>query len=329
MHSHLAHLPPLGSRLLSPLRYPGAKRRLAHYIAQTLSLNAFRPSLYVEPFAGGASVALQLLAGDCVDRIGLVDIDPLVAAFWKTVFDDSEWLCAQVRSIEITLDRWKRFKARVPKSQRQRALACLFLNRTSFSGIMAPGAGPLGGWEQVSEYDLGCRFPREKLITRIEAAANLADRVEFVWNVSWRQALHLLRKTGRLTSETFIYLDPPFFNKADRLYTYYFEERDHELLRDSLVDLQVPWLLSYDSPARVEELYSTHNRRPTQVELLYSTARDGGISVAREAVLTNLDSLPTESRLWRKSAEWRAARSTSPRIGNLGSKARLKSLGVA
>ena len=44
--------------ILSPLRYPGSKRRLAVYIAETLRLNGLQPKLFVEPFAGGASVAL-------------------------------------------------------------------------------------------------------------------------------------------------------------------------------------------------------------------------------------------------------------------------------
>lgn len=47
--------------IISPLRYPGAKRRLSGYIAETLKLNSLRPKLLVEPFAGGLSVALQLL----------------------------------------------------------------------------------------------------------------------------------------------------------------------------------------------------------------------------------------------------------------------------
>ena len=67
--------------ILSPLRYPGAKRRLSGYIAEAFRLNGARPALFVEPFAGGASVALQLLEDDLVDEIALGDRDPLVASF--------------------------------------------------------------------------------------------------------------------------------------------------------------------------------------------------------------------------------------------------------
>lgn len=295
--------------LLSPLRYPGAKRRLAGYISRALALNALRPSLYVEPFAGGASVALQLLRDDRVEKVGLVDRDPLVASFWKTVFCDHEWLCRQIEQIDISLERWKRFRDSRPLSTRAQALACLFLNRTSFSGILAPSAGPLGGWSQQSEYDIGCRFPRKTLVRRIKQAACYADKVAFVWNLSWKQALGRLTVSPRSKRSLFFYFDPPFFYKADRLYTYYFEDRDHLKLRDALIDLRAPWVLSYDSLARVQELYETTKRQPAQLELLYSASRNGGISVAREVLLSNLSHLPEEQRLWRRSAEWRAIRS--------------------
>jgi len=60
--------------ILSPLRYPGGKLWLANYIEQTFEVNNLRPSLFVEPFAGGASIALALLTADKVREIGLIDM---------------------------------------------------------------------------------------------------------------------------------------------------------------------------------------------------------------------------------------------------------------
>ena len=92
-----------GEPLLSPLRYPGSKRRLVQYLQATLDLNDLHPSLLVEPFAGGASVALQLLCDGLVDRIGLADVDPLITGFWECVFFDTDWLVEVVDEIEVTL----------------------------------------------------------------------------------------------------------------------------------------------------------------------------------------------------------------------------------
>lgn len=55
--------------LLSPLRYPGSKRRLVNFIKKTLELNSLHPQVYVESFVGGGSVALQLLQNNQVDKI--------------------------------------------------------------------------------------------------------------------------------------------------------------------------------------------------------------------------------------------------------------------
>src|SRR5438270_12640745 len=71
--------------VLSPLRYPGAKRRLLPYIIDFLRNHDLSPDLFFEPFAGGAGVSLQLLADGLVQSIGLADSDPLVAGFWHTV----------------------------------------------------------------------------------------------------------------------------------------------------------------------------------------------------------------------------------------------------
>ena len=45
--------PSRNKTVMSPLRYPGSKRRLVDYIKESLRINNFQPSLYVEPFVGG------------------------------------------------------------------------------------------------------------------------------------------------------------------------------------------------------------------------------------------------------------------------------------
>lgn len=294
--------------ILSPLRYPGSKRRLAGYIKRALELNDLRPSLFVEPFAGGASVALQLLNDGVVDSIGLIELDPLVAAFWKTAFFDADWLVHKIQTVEVTLERWYALKAEVPDGIRERALACLFLNRTSFSGILAPSSGPIGGRQQQSQYQLDCRFPRETLIRRIRQAEALKDRVAFIWNLPWTNGLARIRQMqqrGRLPANIFYYLDPPFFEKADRLYTYFFRPSDHIRLRDTILDLDEWWILSYDSIEHVNDLYADAEESAAHVEVLYSTSMGGGTRTAREVIISNLPQLPSEVRLWRQAREWK------------------------
>jgi DNA adenine methylase len=237
--------------ILSPLRYPGGKRRLVPYVATTLHVNALRPALLVEPFAGGASVALELLSLGFVERVALGDLDPYVAAFWQTVFEDTDWLCAQVESIPIDLETWERMKATNFTGRRQRALACLYLNRTSFNGALHRRAGPIGGKNATSSYEIGCRFPRERLVQRIRACAALADRVELVVA---DEAMNLVKRTRELARkrdwQVFFYLDPPFWAKSQYLYRRALTENMHRRLAASLRWVDDPYLLSYDPAPR-------------------------------------------------------------------------------
>ena len=267
-----------------------------------MTVNGLHPSLYIEPFAGGASVALGLLQKGLVEQVILSDIDPWIASFWQTVFWDTEWLIEQIRKTPITLDEWKRLKQSQPQSVRQQAWTCLFLNRTSFSGILRPEVGPLGGRAQTSPYQIDCRFPRQTLIKRIQQIATFRDKVYAVWNLSWEDTFARIaekQREGELpTNGVFYYLDPPFFEKAEALYRYYFRRRDHERLRDALLNLEQKWLLSYDSAEQVETLYgqaiasSTNGAKQSAVELLYSLSKLKERKRGKEIILSNLAILP-------------------------------------
>lgn len=288
--------------LLSPLRYPGSKKRLASLICDSLKANGLTPQLYVEPFVGGASVALNLLEEGLVEQVVLMDIDPLVASFWKAVFNDVDWLLEQIETIPITLEQWKYFKHSVPTDFRSQAMACLFLNRTSFSGILEPGAGPLGGMSQKSSYPIACRFPRRTLIDRILQITRYRERILGVWCCSWDAGIQHIRQAqleGSLPNQhVFFYFDPPFFEKAERLYRFVFKHEDHVLLRNFILELDDPWLLSYDAADEFEELYGeailqhTNGTHKQHFELLYTTARQQNPRIAREVILSNLPHLP-------------------------------------
>jgi DNA adenine methylase len=280
--------PDRASPLLSALRYPGSKRRLLPYIRRVLEHNELRPALLVEPFAGGASVALEALHEGLVRSIGLVDRDPLVASFWRTVFFDTDWLVDRILRLRVSLRQWQRLRTAPARTHRERALACLFLNRTSFSGILATRAGPIGGRKQVSEYTLDCRFPRRTLVRRIRQASSYRDQVRFVWCGTWQSTLARIRRCqarGTLPDDICYYFDPPFFEKADRLYRFYFRERDHRSFRDALPQLSDPWILSYDVAPLLDDLYDGTPWERVIVPLIYSMPSRS----AQEAVLSNLE----------------------------------------
>jgi DNA adenine methylase len=296
-----------GSRtVLSPLRYPGGKRRLVPYIRAALEANELKPALFVEPFAGGASVALELAATGAVEQIALADSDPYVAAFWQTVFFDGDWLCKQIEQAEVSLAEWERIKKTGFRAIRQMAYACLFLNRTSFNGALHRRAGPIGGKEQTSDYAIDCRFPRERLVQRVRACEALASagKVRVVAEANALDFVARLRKeASKEEKKLFFYFDPPFWAKSQTLYRPSFAEADHKALASALRYLKEPYLLSYDPAPEIAALYS-YARRET-VELLYTATQRSAYS---ELVITNLTELPLDTRLWRTNGEWRALR---------------------
>jgi len=279
--------------LRSPLRYPGSKRRLCEYIAEILKFNEMKPSLFVEPFAGGASVSLYLMSMGLVDKIGLGEKDPLIAYFWKTVFHDTDWLIEQLDSIDISLKTWNKLKRKKHKNQRDYAIACIFLNRTSFSGILHSGAGPIGGQAQRSDYKIDCRFRLKEIKRRIKTAGEYADNVEFIWKRDWKQTINTVEKKRKgKKGSVFYYLDPPFYNKGKHLYNYYFTNRQHKAMCEFVGSLKTPWLISYDHADAIIEMYSANGFPHKPIEVIYSAATATGSHSASEVILTNRKAPP-------------------------------------
>lgn len=263
---------------LSPLRYPGSKRQLIPLFEKLITANSPVPQLFVEPFAGGASVGLHLIADGWVDRLLLADSDPLLASFWEVACFDPHWLVDAMWDTPVTVAKWSHFRDNPVRSKRDRALACLFLNRTSFSGILHEQAGPLGGWDQASDYKIDCRFPKNTLEQRILHIGKLADNgfIEDVWHADYRDTIGLVRRRqGYKENRIWLYLDPPFYAKSQKLYRDSFSENDHQTLARLVTRLSGRWVLSYDFHPEIEELYlqeSATSHEVKVVECLYKAS---------------------------------------------------------
>ena len=90
----------------TPLRYPGGKGKLAAYIKRLMSTNRLLDGDYIEPFAGGAAVALELLFHEYVSRIHINDLSRPVYAFWYSVLNRTDALCQLIRDTPRTVEAW-------------------------------------------------------------------------------------------------------------------------------------------------------------------------------------------------------------------------------
>lgn len=249
----------------SPLRYPGGKARLAGYIQSIFVQNNLEGGTYVEPYAGGASVALQLLFSGVASHIHINDLDPSIFAFWHSVVTRGERFCECIQKAPLTIDEWHRQRDIYRSGTTDlfsRGFATFYLNRTNRSGII-DGAGVIGGQKQAGKYKMDARFPKDTLIRRIRRIMELSDHID----VSNLDALELLQLVDG-KPQTFVYLDPPYFKKADRLYANFYQPEDHKMVRDAVAKLSVNWAVSYDAHNEIRELY--RNFEGLQYPLQYS-----------------------------------------------------------
>lgn len=223
---------------------------MAPFVAQLLEAQPRRSSIYVEPFAGGAGVALRLLHDEYVDEVVLNDLDAGIAAFWRSVFDQSTELIELVSSCSPSLDEWhrqRRVYVQKAASDLELGFATLFLNRTNRSGILT--ARPIGGLEQTGRWSLGARWKPAQLVDRIRRVARYSTRVTICEDDGIAVTTRYLRD-----SETFVYADPPYIAKADGLYLDTLGREDHQRLAATLRGAD-RWLLTYDTDPVVRELY--------------------------------------------------------------------------
>jgi DNA adenine methylase len=183
-------LEPLPARRLvhyTPLRYPGGKGKLAAYIKALIKENQLLDGEYVEPYAGGAAIALELLFHEYVSRVHINDFSRPVFAFWNSILNHTDKFCRLVRDTPLTLtsrDAQKRiFMNQDEADDLTLGFATFFLNRTNRSGIL--NGGIIGGRDQTGPWKIGARFNRDELIYRIQSIAKMKQRVRLTAWTRW------------------------------------------------------------------------------------------------------------------------------------------------
>jgi DNA adenine methylase len=274
----------------SPLRYPGGKRKVANFVKLLFLDNELTGGEYVEPYAGGASVALALLFESYASHIHINDIDRSVHAFWRTVLDDTDELCKRIRDTKVTITEWHRQRAVQAADdvyEIDLAFSTFFMNRCNRSGIITGGI--IGGKQQTGGWKLDARYNKEDLIRRIEKVARFRSRI----SLTDEDAHDFLSTWTTSPGEaTFIYLDPPYYVKGEGLYENFYEHAHHVAIAKRVRQLKTPWLVSYDAAPEILELYPRAASR--RYNLSYSAAdRYSGREVmffSRHMVVPDVDS---------------------------------------
>jgi DNA adenine methylase len=257
------------SSFFTPLRYPGGKGKLALFIKAVLEANDLNDVTYVEPYAGGAGIAFELLFHGYAKQVLINDISRSVSCFWHSILHETDAFCDLIDECKVDMRTWRE-QRRIHTNPSgftdlEIGFATFFLNRTNRSGIL--DAGVIGGQKQLGPWKLDARFNKNTLVARIKAIAAMKERIE----VSRMDALDFLRTVnGRLPASSLVYLDPPYFKKGQELYTHSYDFSDHADVAYLTPDLlrHRNWIVSYDDVPEVRALY--HGYRSITYSLAYS-----------------------------------------------------------
>ncbi len=243
----------------TPLRYPGGKGRLSQCVADIMDANGLTGGHYVEPYAGGSAVALTLLMLEYASHVHINDLNRSVHAFWHAVLNDTDQLCARIRSRRVSMTEWHR-QREVQKDTDAEPLdlaySTFFLNRTNRSGIVLGGV--IGGKNQDGPWKINARYNKVDLLQRIERIAALRHHI----TLHNMDAVELIKNVlPSIPRRSMVYLDPPYYVKGKGLYEDHYQHADHAAVAQRVATLKQHWLVSYDNVPEIRKLYSNYRCR--------------------------------------------------------------------
>lgn len=238
----------------SPLRYPGGKYKLYDYIAETVKANGC--TTYIEPFCGGAALAIELLLKKVVKRIIINDYDYTIYCFWNSILNNTDAFIHKIETTNVTIDEWN-YQKEIRENaeyygELELGFSTFFLNRTNRSGIIDK-AGPIGGKNQDGNYLIDCRFNKTTLIKQIKRIAAHKSDIK-LYNM---EALDFIDEVILKTKKSFIFFDPPYYGKGPGLYTNFYSHGDHVNLSNHIINKlkNRKWIVTYDNVNAIKSMY--------------------------------------------------------------------------
>ena len=239
----------------SPFRYPGGKTWFVPTFKRWITRMYPKPSILVEPFAGGGIISLTALFENLVQKTVMVELDDDIAAVWEAVVNgDAEWLANRVLTFKLTKESVLREIEKTPKTGREKAFQTILKNRTFHGGILAEGSGLL----KYGENGKGIRsrwYPRT-LATRLLNLNYVASKIDFRCD----NGLKVMQEFAT-NPDAVYFIDPPYTaggkKAGKRLYKHC--DLDHERLFAVCESLKGDFLMTYDNAEEVKRMAREHS----------------------------------------------------------------------
>jgi len=248
---------------MSFFRYPGGKSKLQEQIQKKIAERLTDDIEYREPFFGGGSIGLQLLANKKTKNLWVNDKDIGIACLWTAVIKYQEDFKDRISEFEPSVQDFFDFRGElttISSMPKQRAKIVdigfkkLAIHQISYSGLGTKSGSPLGGIEQKSAYKINCRWSPAYICKKID---NLHKQLETIQiRDDGCSNLDFIELIEDDSCEGLLYLDPPYYEKGGDLYQHFFTREDHERLAAALKQTKQAWVLSYDDCKEIRELYN-------------------------------------------------------------------------
>lgn len=254
----------------SPLRYPGGKGKILSFMIDLIKLNKLENIEYIEPYAGGAAVAVGLLLNNMVSQIHINDSDKAIYAFWDSVLNYTNEFIQKIEETPITVEEWRIQKSIYNNIEQYSVLdigfSAFFLNRCNRSGVLKGGI--IGGYEQNGKWKIDARFNKTELISRIKRIAEYKEKIH-LYN---KDTAELLENNKIKFKNCILYLDPPYYEKGYQLYKNHYKPSDHEKISKLVKELNCYWVVSYDNVDPIIALYDNIPKR--KFNIFYSAGKN-------------------------------------------------------
>ena len=232
----------------SPFRYPGGKTWLVPTIRKWLGGKS--PKNLIEPFCGGGTVALTAAAEGLVEKATMIEMDNDVAAVWRVILDDGEWLARRILEFNLTIESVAEITKSEPRTDKERAFATIIRNRTNHGGILAPGSGTLKRGENGK--GIASRWYPSTLAKRIRDIQTYREKITFIQGNAFN-----FFSPDTYNNDSYYFIDPPYTVAGKRLYS--LSEVNHELLFEQTSKLNCHFLMTYDLSDYIIELAEKYN----------------------------------------------------------------------
>lgn len=249
-------------KYITPLRYPGGKTQLYHFVAQIIKDNHY--TTFIESCAGGANLSLSLLQNKIIDHAIINDFDKGIYSLFFNALEQPQQLITKIKQVPFDVDTpyqpfileyYQKLKGHYTANYNgytntslDLAFEFLFLNRTNYSGII--NGRPIGGLTQDGKYKLNCRFNKKTLIKKINLIHFLKGKITL-----YNQDANSLLNNLQLNNQTLALIDPPYVKQGNSLYNLGFTKEQHKQLANTINHLSTPYIVTYDDDELIQTIY--------------------------------------------------------------------------